>query len=468
MDTISCLLRYPWRTLTALAAVYDVPAHHRHPKEQVARELSDVIHACLSQTLAILNPDARAALRSLAQADALTFPQPDFVARFGLLHPYRPWAPHVPPAPWPTPPSPAATIVHYGLAYPLNLGTRQRPLHAVILPHDLHMRISESTNQRINGSARQRINESARPLIGASAHLHNLDVDLFTFLSYLNRQDHPVRHGRWLSPRALQALNQYLSPPDDLGSGRSELQAARIPFIHYLAERAGLVGLIGDCLKPTLTAQEWLAAPRPRRLRILWDAWREPCDDNHALWSRYRLPALQEDDDLLARFHALLESLAACPIGPLGYPTGLIETLAYHNPALLRPQATYAAWAALDPDERAGFETRARAVLLDLLTGPLLWFGVLESASQRISASAAPAFLHLTPPGAALLGRDDGEWPTDPAPTPLRLAPILDQGTGRPARLRPLGRQPGSPHSARLGAGPPLERGPSSVPARYC
>jgi len=271
---------------------------------------------------------------------------------------------------------------------------------------------------------------------------------LFVFLSFLNRRDFSVRHERWLPPRALKSLNVFLSPPDDLGAGRSELQSARIPFLHYLAERAGLVGLTGDLLKPTLLAEEWLVAPRPRRLRALWDVWREPSEDNSALWRRYRLPRLEEDDDPVARFRTLLDALAMCQVGDVADPRELLDALTGRNPALLRPQASYAAWAALDPDEQTGFENRTRAVLLDLLTGPLTWFGVLEwangrkdewtnerMANGRMGESAplpprSSAPLLLSPLGAALLGREGGEWPADPAPSALRVAPLLER-TGR-------------------------------------
>jgi len=420
MDTISCLLRYPWRTLTALAAVYDVPAHHRHSRERTAQELSGAIHARLPRTLAALAPDARAALRALAQADGLTLPRPVFIARFGPLHPYRPWNPQAPPAPWPTPPSPAATLVHYGLAYPLDLGAPRRPLHVVLLPHDLRGALAASLDVTIPPATVSTYSLD----VSLPSPAYDLDADLFTFLSFLNRQDCAVRHDRWLPPRALQALNAWIFPPDDLGPGRSELQAARIPFLHYLAERAGLVGLVGGWLKPTLITQEWLAAPRSQRLRLLWDAWYEPCDDNRALWRRYRLPALQEDDDPVARFHALLEPLAACPVGPLRHSTDLLDALVERNPALLRPQATYAAWVALDPDERAGFEARARDVLLALLADHLVWFGLLQSANRQIGESAPSARSFMTPLGTALLGRDDGAWPADPAPALLHIAPL--------------------------------------------
>ncbi|MEE8391226.1 MAG: WYL domain-containing protein [Anaerolineae bacterium] len=440
MDITVCLLKTPWRTLAALAQVYHVTAHHHRPKEQVAQELGAAIRAWLSQTLDALGPEARAALRALTQADDLTIPRADFIARFGALHPYRPWNPDAPPAPWPDPPSPAAALVRYGLAYPLNLGSGERPLPVVLLPHDLHAAIEARLDRPIALPGPP----TAPP--AKDRHVYRLDADVFTLLSFLNRRDYAARHGRWLPPRALEALNEHLLPPDDLGAGRSELQAARIPFLHYLAERVGLIAMIGIYLKPTLLAEQWLARSREERLRALWEAWREPTEENRALWDRYRLPGLAEDDDPVARFRALLKALTACPVGPLGSVGDLLDALAERDPALLRPQATYAAWAALDPEEHTEFETRACAVLLDLLTGPLTWFGVLEWAhgewpkeredksASLLPCSSAPQL--LTPLGAALLGHDDGVWPQDPAPAPLRVAPILEKVDDGPSAVR--------------------------------
>ena len=467
MDITTCLQRYSWRDLTALAAVYDVSAHHRYPKQGVAEAVSQAIHAHLSDTLSELSDDARAALRALLQADDLTISRPDFVARFGPLHPYRPWNDEAPPGPWPQPRSPTATLVHYGLVYPLNLGTTERPVPVVLLPHDLQGALALALDHppRLPASP---IRELAHlPL--AHLQLPHLQTDVFAFLSLLNRRDYTVMHGRWLPPRALKALDDFLDPPDNLGAGRSELQASRIPFIHYLAERAGLVGLIGDHLKPTVLADEWLAASPPRRMRLLWKAWRERSEANRALWRRYRLPAMEEDGNPLERFHALLGGLAACPPGPLGHPDDLLDGLAQRDPALLRPQTTYAAWDALGAEEQAMFEVNARRVLIELLTGPLVWFGVLEWANERegdgasqresesarsrqselapVGSSAPPrpcpsAPLHLAPLGAALLGREDGAWPEEPDAAPLRVEPLVERDEGEGVVLRVPGSFP--------------------------
>jgi hypothetical protein len=261
---------------------------------------------------------------------------------------------------------------------------------------------------------------------------------MFAFLSFLNRRDYAVTHGRWLPPRALKALNDFLRPPDDLGAGRSELQADRVPFLHYLAERAGLVGLIGDHLKPTLLAEEWMAVPADQRVRALWEVWCEHSKANQALWARYRLPALKEDRDPLHRFQALLDGLAACPPGPLGHADDLLDALARREPALLRPQATYAAWDALGREEQTAFAADARELAIELLNGPLLWFGILKQTGLETDEGkgGAAKALHLTPLGAALLGREDGAWPADPASAPLRVQPFLERGEGESIDLR--------------------------------
>jgi len=55
---------------------------------------------------------------------------------------------------------------------------------------------------------------------------------------------------------------------------RSERQWPYLAFLHYLAERAGLVGVIGDLLKPTPAALTWLDMPESARWQALWEAWR--------------------------------------------------------------------------------------------------------------------------------------------------------------------------------------------------
>ena len=102
------------------------------------------------------------------------------------------------------------------------------------------------------------------------------------------------------------------------------------------------------------------------------------------------------------------------------------------DPFLLRPTPVYDEWGDLDIAEQAGWKETLQAVLRDLVTGPLTWFGVFESASQRMGESAIVA---LSPLGAALMGRQDGEWPATPPPQPLGIAPLPEDVDGAPAIL---------------------------------
>jgi len=199
------LLRYPWRTLTALGNVYRVSAHHHLDKKDVARELDAAIHAQLSHTLVTLGSDALAALRALLQAENLAMPRTDFITRFGCLHPYRPWDPDAPLAPWPDPLSPAATLAYYGLVYPLNQGSTERPFSVILLPEDLCHAIVEHLDITVT--------LSTPPLEPPTAPARAVDANMFAFLSFLNRRDYLARHGRWLPPRALKCSISTLLHP---------------------------------------------------------------------------------------------------------------------------------------------------------------------------------------------------------------------------------------------------------------
>ena len=431
MDIISCLLRYPWRTLAALAAVYDVPAHHHRPKEQIARQLSSAIRTHLPQTVAALDADARAALRALLQATDLTLPHAHFVARFGPLHPYRPWNPDAPPAPWPTPSSPAATLVHYGLVYPLNLGTASRPVPAIVLPAELRPPLSillVPSPPPLRSSAPTLPRSSAPPLLS----------HLFALLSFLNREDIRPIHGRWLPPTALRRLAPFLRPQArEAEHARSELKVPYLSFLHYLAERAGLVDVAGGCLKPTAAALRWLNEPTAERIRVLWSAWTDVSATNAALWQRYRLP-LSEEEDPPARFRRLCAALSGRPAGVTGDLPGLLRALAERAPSLFRPSIPYRDWAALDEETRATFRRRREEHLSALLTGPLAWFGVVQMEEDRLT---------LTPLGAALLGRSDGSWPADPPLFILHIhppSPEHDEEETFLLEVREIGRQPTS------------------------
>jgi hypothetical protein len=199
---------------------------------------------------------------------------------------------------------------------------------------------------------------------------------LTLFLAYLQRADARPLHGRWLSPRHLWTLGSCLSPPYPCRGVRSELQAGRIAFVHYLAECLGLVVSASHQLKPSPSSLAWLSQTRSTQLQALWAAWLSPTDENRERWTRYRLPGrnlrhppgfVQRLADLLATFPAnvwySLTELAHSP------HLGLDELIPW--------------WEQDQSDPTQG-------LLAQTLQGPLSWLGVVRTLSDQDSVTRNP------------------------------------------------------------------------------
>jgi len=468
MTLEECLRQLPWRTIAATAQAQALPYTHRHDKSTLCTRLAAAIlePERWQATWRALSPEAQAALRALAEADGLM--RQEVFARFGSIRPYKPWRDDAPAAPWENPASPAEELAYRGLVFVLNQGSKRRPLWVVVLPDEVKTALGPFLEVAVAVPSPP----SAEPQKVPSA---DIGEAVLAFLCFLNREDLRPLHGRWLPPHACRTLAPHL-PFQDQGWGRSEHQrsclrnpqsAIRNPnsgrvrserqlpylsFVHYLAERAGLVDLEGEWLKPTLAAQSWLAQPRAGRLRTLWEAWREDSETNAELWSRFGLPG---DSDLspLTRFNRLLACLAS--LSPGDYPLDdLLEALIRRDPALLHPCAPYRIWAEMDERTRADFRQRARRWVAGMLTGPLAWFGATSQTQYPIPNLQSPipnlqSPIRLTPLGAALLGRDDGVWPEDPPLTPLHLhSPVFDDD-GQPTAV-PLTVPAGLPPASRF------------------
>lgn len=161
--------------------------------------------------------------------------------------------------------------------------------------------------------------------------------DLACLLALLQRQDVRPRHGRWLTARPLADWGECCAWPPAAPEARGELQTGRRRFLHYLAEAAGLVGLVGPYLTPTPAAWLWLGAAPAERLSALWQAFLAP---DAALWRTYRLPG----HDVIPGIGRLLAALA--------------QALAELDPA--------------DPALFAGLLARRRPELHDLAPATLL------------------------------------------------------------------------------------------------
>jgi hypothetical protein len=462
-----CLLQQTWRTLRAIARVRKLPFDDHLSKQDSASRLAQhlIEPDSLRQVLTGLSLEAQAALRALIEADG-QMRQEVFTARFGPIRPYKPWRDDAPQAPWESPASPAEELAYRGLVFTANQGTKKRPVWAVILPDEIKAALSPLLERAMSAlpspspqqspsspAEREGVSPQATEAGEGQAPPADVGAAVLTFLCFLNGEDIRPLHGRWLPPTACRTLAlRFIQGATHCPSAshlpdrvRSERQLPYLSFVHYLAERAGLVDLEGQWLKPTLVAQGWLAQPRAERVRLLWEAWRENHETNTELWSRFRLPG-EPDLSPLIRFNGLLSLLTQ--LTPGTYPLhDLLDALARRDPALLQPCAPYRIWAELDEDTQADFRQRARRWVAEMLTGPLAWFGVTSNTQYPIPSSQSS--IRFTLLGAALLGRDDGTWPEDPPAAPLHLHPPTFDDEGQPTAV-PLTVPPGLPPAARF------------------
>jgi hypothetical protein len=258
--------------------------------------------------------------------------------------------------------------------------------------------------------------------------------DLACLLALLQREDVRPLHGCWLPPRLLATWGEMCAWPPAAPHVRSELQAGRRRFLHYLAEVAGLLGRAGPYLTPTPAAWLWLASPPAGRLNKLWHACvlpgdRHPAPDSQRdrIWRAYRLPG-----------HGLLPA-----------PTRLATTVAHAmrdlDPA--HPAAFAEALLARQPELRDLlpanlFEPHAAlaTTIVQLLAGPFVWLGALsdrrgKGAGEQHRPGTGESRLELTAWGAAWLGLA----PAPEVPPPPRFGvtseAASDSAAGEPGAL---------------------------------
>jgi hypothetical protein len=437
---LDCLAAQTWRGLQAISRANRLGFDTNLNKEQAVQRLAawlggDEHLQCLTE----LSPEARGALRELlaagGQMDGATFAR-----RFGSFRPYRPWRTEAPRTPWTEPQTATETLVYRGLVLPVTLGRDRHRRRAFVLPKEFHQAVAAYLSLTLPAPL------DTAPVFPAPS----LPLDLLTFLGFLQREDIRPIWGRWLPPTALRALNRLLTVPEDLTDVRSERQARRIPFLHFLAEAAGLTALTGDYLKPSPQADLWLAQPLAARIAALWQAWQQEADDGdgEARWKTYRLAgwSAPAPTDRFARLCRALSSFPAdCALPGREWPAALGQV----EPTLLRPTPIHDDWIRLSADQQTEWLEMLEAVVYDLVSGPLTWFGVFAPVEEnddgeqgpRADPAVAllqdlrPARLAFTPLGAALVGRDDGAWPTNPPPEPLHLASLSHEAEEVPAVL---------------------------------
>jgi len=235
------LADHNWYTLRAVAYAHGQSFDHRLTKAEAVAYISAVLSdgSLVERALASLPEQALDALQSLTASHG-SMPAQPFLDHFGPVRPFRPWREDSPPAPWRHPVSPAEHLWFLGLIYFVSSDEGD----LVTIPDDLLPLLP--------------VPESPSPPQQSEPPPHSATDPLLTIvhlLAYLQGTDvHPIAH-RWLPLRHLRAVNRGLAHPDPaVVDARSELQTGRLRFIHYLAEAAGLVGLVGSCLKPTPAA----------------------------------------------------------------------------------------------------------------------------------------------------------------------------------------------------------------------
>jgi hypothetical protein len=428
LKLVDCLAAQTWRALQAISRGnglgFDANLTKRQAVERLAAWLGGDEHL---GSVDSLPAEARAALRELL-ATGGQMAHEAFTRRFGPVRPYRPWRPEAARSPWTDPQSASERLVYRGLVFPVTVGPARHRRRVIALPDEFY----DPLAARLSAALPAGLDAPRSP------PTPSLPLDLLTFLGFLQRQDVRPIWGRWLPPTALRALNRLLILPDDLDGVRSERQARRIPFLHYLAEAAGLAGLAAAHLKPTLEAHPWLGKPARDRIAILWRAWQESSEDNDARWTAYRLPGWSAPAPV-DRFRRLGRALASFLPGHALPASDWPAALGRVDPALLRPTPVYDEWARLSAGSQAEWTEGLEAALGELVTGPLTWFGVFapldggESLTEPRSAPAKDAretALAFTPLGAVLAGRNDGAWPADPPPERLRIAPRPEKVDG--------------------------------------
>ena len=374
---LECLNRTSYRHLHAIARAHYLPHPQRHPPKEV---WVATLHHFLTQPdtqrqiAARLGPDEWAALTALHDS-AHPLVQHAFFARFGAIRAYRPWDPSalLPDQPWHFPANASERLWYLGLLFPapttrlggpprLCLPTEFREAPALFVDHPFAPTIPTP--------------------LAAENHLPTAALatmyDLAVLLGLLHYDDIPPRHGRWLPVRFLARWSQHLAQPVELPSIRSERQAPRLHFIHYLAEAAGFL-THHRVVKPSPTATLWLQAPPTVRLATLWQTWQQP-----DLWQTYRLPA-SETPDAMAFVQHLLDRLQTANHRDWQTIAALLQDLA-------RPLHAEPVWWQ-DPVLAPALPE----ALAHLVHGPLRWLGLAETNADAPFADT-DATLVLPPP----------------------------------------------------------------------
>jgi hypothetical protein len=361
------------------------------------RELADRLEEAIStpaRATFILGdlPNAeREALRVLLAAGG-TLPVANFAQRFGSIRSVGP-ARLEREQLWRSPISPAENLWYLGLLY---RGFEQLPNGAMrevfFAPAELTplLPLLKAPDRSI-----EPLEIAATPTdIRSSGEA--LADDVCTILSHLHNN-----FVRSSDPRLRSVIEPLRST---LATQLRDTHPARLEFLLHHAERARLIKIAGQCLRPDpQRSADWLRAPALDQLRVLFEAWR-----TNAAWNDLQRAhvvhiekAVSLRSDVVAVRAAILDSLRAAVPGAWHALASLCARVKAQSPDFLRADfdTDYLRDTATGEYLRgfAAWDRVEGALLQQVLSGPLCWLGVIDLDESTTSFC-------LTARGAQVLG----------------------------------------------------------------
>ena len=387
-----CLLDTDAVVLRIVAERWSIDPLGLKPRDLVER-LEGTISSP-AQAAAILEdlPGAeREALRALLSAGG-TLPVANFSQRFGSIRSVGP-ARLEREQLWRSPISPAENLWYLGLLY---RGFEQLPNGAMrevfFAPAELTplLPLLKAPDRSIEPL------EIAAAPVGIRSSGEALADDLCTILSHLHNN-----FVRSSDPRLRSAIEPLRSA---LAAQLRDTQPARLEFLLQHAERARLVKIAGQRLRPDPQhSTDWLRAPALDQLRALFEAWR-----TNAAWNDLQRAhvlhvekAVSLRNDAVAVRAAILATLPAAVPGAWHTFATLLARIKAQSPDFLRTDFdTDYIRAAASGEYLRGFAAWDRvegALIQHVLTGPVSWLGLID-------VDPGAASFCVTPRGAQLLG----------------------------------------------------------------
>lgn len=397
-----CLLDVDPVLLRVIASRWSIDPAGLKPRDlmtQLESALGDPARA--SQRLDQLAAPERDALRALLSAGG-ALPVPNFNQRFGAIRLFGP-ARLEREQPWRTPANAAECLWYLGWLY---RGFEQLPNGAMrevffapqeLLPLLPLLKVAAAPAEPLPIAPTP---EQAIP------HGELLADDVCTLLCYLHNNF--ARQQGKITAAALRTT---------LTSQLRDASPARFEFILHLAQRARLIKLAGQRLRPDpRPSTDWLKAAGLDQLRQLFETWRTDTSwpDLQHVASIQIERAVSINQDIAAIRAVILDARRAAVPNAWHTLDALVERLKAQSPDFLRGDFdTDYIRAAGSGEYLRGFSAWERvegALIRSVIGGPLAWLGAVE-----LDSAAQPQVFRLTPTGAALLGIEIDQPAVKPA-----------------------------------------------------